>query len=204
MLYSPILEKSEFQLSPVPHTLPVPIPCYCHGSSNDNGYANNYYRPLSLPAPSRTEVDPTTNTEIIAGSLQSTHLVLSREKKLPSESDIEKYAQDNLNIHKKGIFRKKFSVHDMLSWSKDPIRKPMLVISDKALKKDACELFKLVQIYMSDRKAKLGMTLNSVALEICNYGYSKAGLRDELYIQICRQTTENPRRYVLCCTEIYE
>ncbi|XP_063227611.1 uncharacterized protein LOC134533847 isoform X2 [Bacillus rossius redtenbacheri] len=125
---------------------------------------------------------------------ESAGVGLSREKKLPSESDIEKYAQDNLNIHKKGIFRKKFSVRDMLSWSKDPIRKPMLVISDKALKKDACELFKLVQIYMSDRKAKLGMTLNSVALEICSIGYSKPALRDELYIQICRQTTENPRR----------
>jgi len=93
-------------------------------------------------------------------------------KKLPSESDIEKYAQDNLNIHKKGIFRKKFSIRDMLSWSKDPIRKPMLVLSDKSLKKDAVEMFKLVQIYMSDRKAKLGMSLNSVALEICNLGPS--------------------------------
>ena len=33
-------------------------------------------------------------------------------------SDIEKYAKDNLNLHKRGIFRKKNTVRDMLSWSK--------------------------------------------------------------------------------------
>ncbi|XP_049806304.1 uncharacterized protein LOC126248888 isoform X1 [Schistocerca nitens] len=197
-LYSPILEKTERQCSPVPQTLSLPIPC-SHYQSNINGNGNSsfVFRPLSLPAPSYMEAKKCSDSALTLDSQQlgqQSHVVLSRDKKLPSESDIEKYAQDNLNIHKKGIFRKKFSIRDMLSWSKDPIRKPMLVLSDKALKKDACDLFKLVQIYMNDRKAKVGMTFNSVALEICNYGYSKPALRDELYIQICRQTTENPRR----------
>lgn len=49
---------------------------------------------------------------------QMSRSALNRDKKQASDSDIEKYAQDNLNIHKKGIFRKKFSVRDMLSWSK--------------------------------------------------------------------------------------
>ena len=84
----------------------------------------------------------------------------------------------------------------MLSWSKDPIRKPMLPMEDKTLKKEACDLFKLVQIYMGDRKCKPGMTCNSVALELCNHAWNKPALRDELYLHVCRQTTENPRKCV--------
>ncbi|KAL1116664.1 hypothetical protein AAG570_005136, partial [Ranatra chinensis] len=121
-------------------------------------------------------------------------LGLNRERKLPSESDIEKYAQDNLNIHKKGIFRKKFSVRELLSWSKDPIRKPMLVLSDKNLKKEATEVFRMVQTYMGDRKGKQGATQESVLLEMTTLAHANPALRDELFIQICRQTTENPRR----------
>ncbi|KAG8197074.1 hypothetical protein JTE90_004341 [Oedothorax gibbosus] len=117
-----------------------------------------------------------------------------KDKKQPSESDIEKYAQDNLNRHKKGIFRKKFTIQDMLSWSKDPIRKPMIMTTDKSLKRDACELFKLIQSYMGDRKTKSGQSVESVVLEIATKGWTRQSVRDEVFIQICRQTTDNPRR----------
>lgn len=65
---------------------------------------------------------------------------------------------------------------------------------DKAHKKAAIDLFRLVQIYMGDRKARPGMTLNSVAQDILHATFSNEKLRDELYVQLCRQTTENPLR----------
>ncbi|KAH8312783.1 hypothetical protein KR044_012940, partial [Drosophila immigrans] len=111
------------------------------------------------------------------------------------ECDIEKFAADNMNLHSKGIFRKKASVRDMLSWTAEAIGRPMLALSrDKADKKTAIELFKLVQIYMGDRKARVGMNLNSVAIDIITASLPQQQLRDELYVQLCRQTTENPKR----------
>ena len=84
------------------------------------------------------------------------------EMALIKECDIEKFAQDNLNLHSKGIFRKKSSVRDMLSWTGNAITRPMLSLArDKAGKKLAIDIFKLVQIYMGDRKARAGMSLVS-------------------------------------------
>ncbi|CAL7942001.1 unnamed protein product [Xylocopa violacea] len=133
---------------------------------------------------------------------ESTDVDEARRDDSAGGGDIEKYAQDNLNLNcgrPKGLrllFRKKFSVRDILSWSKDPIPQPMLVVVDgeKLLKREACNLFRLVQVYMGDRKTNVGMTLDSVAMDIVNTAYSKPPLRDELYVQICRQTTENPRK----------
>lgn len=116
------------------------------------------------------------------------------EMALIKECDIEKFAQENLNFSK-GIFRKKSSVRDMLSFTSEAITKPMLSIArDKAGKKMAMEQFKLVQIYMGDRKARIGMSLNSVAMDIITQAVANPWLRDELYVQLCRQTTENPRK----------
>eukprot|EP00731_Ephydatia_muelleri_P012577 Em0006g1471a len=49
---------------------------------------------------------------------------------------------EDLAQHKKGlIFKKKVTIHNMLSWTKDPIREPMIMTRDKQIKKDAVELF---------------------------------------------------------------
>ncbi|XP_042215315.1 rho GTPase-activating protein 39-like isoform X11 [Homarus americanus] len=199
-LYSPILEKGERKLRTM---------------SNRDGSGQLGNRPLSISIPNM--MDSTLTTNPITGSLHRPPqgmTALSLMKKPPSESDferysstggggggggdghnlMEKYAQENLNIHTRGLLRKKVPVIDMISWTKDPIRKPMLATLDKSVKNQACELFRLVQIYMSDRKPKPGMTLNSVGLDVVNMCYNTIGLRDELFVQICRQTTENHKR----------
>jgi len=74
------------------------------------------------------------------------------------------------------------------------ISKPMIRTADKLVKKEAVEMFKSIQSYMGDRKAK--MAPNCIALEIISKGWSIMELRDEIYIQLCRQTSDNPREYV--------
>lgn len=47
----------------------------------------------------------------------------------------------------------------------------------------------LIQIYMGDRKGRL--TQMQAAQEIISKGWSITNLRDEIYMQLCKQTTEN-------------
>uniref|UniRef100_K7GIB2 Rho GTPase-activating protein 39-like n=1 Tax=Pelodiscus sinensis TaxID=13735 RepID=K7GIB2_PELSI len=106
-----------------------------------------------------------------------------------SPSSMAAWASQNLNLHTQGLFRRRLSLATMLSWSGGPIRKPMLVASSHAGRKEACELFRLVQIYMGDRQARLDR--DQVALLAVTKCWSTQGLRDELYMQLIRQTTDN-------------
>lgn len=53
----------------------------------------------------------------------------------------------------------------MLAWSSEPIKKPMIMTSDRGVKKEAVEIFRLIQTYMGDRRSKVDPP--SVALEVC-------------------------------------
>ncbi|XP_057697030.1 rho GTPase-activating protein 39 [Corythoichthys intestinalis] len=112
-------------------------------------------------------------------------------RKPSSETDIENWASKHFNKHTQGLFRRKVSIANMLAWSSEPIKKPMIVTSDRSVKKEAVDIFKLIQTYMGDRRTKADPLC--VALEVVVRGWSNQGLRDELYIQLCRQTTENFR-----------
>jgi len=125
-----------------------------------------------------------------APTVGSTFSVMSGAS-IGGESDIERYAADNLNVRKKGLFRKRLTVRDILSHTKEPIRKPLTCLTDKAAKREAVEVFRLAQIYMGDRRARHGMTVNSVALDVVGRGFSSPAIRDELFVQLCKQTTEN-------------
>lgn len=63
-----------------------------------------------------------------------------------------------------GLFRRKVSIANMLAWSSEPIKKPMIVTSDRTVKKEAVDIFKLIQTYMGDRRSKVDPL--SVALEV--------------------------------------
>ena len=48
-----------------------------------------------------------------------------------ANADMDSFAKNNFNVHKRGILRKKITIHTMLSWTREPIRKPMIMTKDK-------------------------------------------------------------------------
>uniref|UniRef100_H3C2H1 Rho GTPase-activating protein 39 n=1 Tax=Tetraodon nigroviridis TaxID=99883 RepID=H3C2H1_TETNG len=107
----------------------------------------------------------------------------------PPSTGMEDWASKHLNLHTQGLFRRRVSIANMLSWNRGSIKKPMLVTSNRVVRKEACEMFKLVQAYMGDRPSRLDR--RHCALLIVTKCWDLPGLRDELYVQLVRQTTGN-------------
>lgn len=107
----------------------------------------------------------------------------------PPPMGMEDWASKHLNMHTQGLFRRRVSIANMLSWNRGSIKKPMLVTSNRVVRKEACEMFKLVQAYMGDRPSRLDR--RHCALLIVTKCWDIPGLRDELYVQLVRQTTGN-------------
>uniref|UniRef100_A0A8C9TJE9 Rho GTPase-activating protein 39 n=1 Tax=Scleropages formosus TaxID=113540 RepID=A0A8C9TJE9_SCLFO len=109
----------------------------------------------------------------------------------PPDSGMADWATKHLNLQKRGIFRRRVSLGSLLSWSSGSLRGPMLITSDRAVKREACQVFRLVQAYMGDRAGRLDR--RHTALLLVTKCWALPGLRDELYVQLVRQTTHNLR-----------
>ena len=45
--------------------------------------------------------------------------------------EMKRFAERNLSVHTKGLLRKKITIHTMLSWTREPIKKPMIMTKTK-------------------------------------------------------------------------
>jgi len=105
-----------------------------------------------------------------------------------NQFQIEGFAHQYFMEHRAGIFRRKVPLEKLLIWSKESIRAPLMVLN-KELQKESPKCFKLIQRIMGDR-APIGQSEDIQCL--LEKGIMNGQLRDEIYIQLCKQLSRNP------------
>ncbi|KAG0308763.1 hypothetical protein BGZ98_006938 [Dissophora globulifera] len=130
-----------------------------------------------------------------------------------SQFRIAGFAQKYFSTHKKGLFRRRVPMEKMLLHQKSPLSQPLMVFNKRGVQKDALRCFKIIQKLMGERKGNgyvgpTGMELGEtcvdlsiqsdddikLVLELIKKGLDHGELRDEIYVQLCKQLTENPSR----------
>eukprot|EP00697_Spironema_sp_BW2_P017646 gnl/Spiro4/9410_TR4973_c0_g1_i1.p1 gnl/Spiro4/9410_TR4973_c0_g1~~gnl/Spiro4/9410_TR4973_c0_g1_i1.p1 ORF type:complete len:859 (-),score=284.59 gnl/Spiro4/9410_TR4973_c0_g1_i1:130-2706(-) len=113
---------------------------------------------------------------------------------------LEGFASNHFKTHRRGILRKVIPLNDMLKFSKEPISSSLLKFSPalaqtKGLGKTSVKMFSKIQAFMGDRtgrqtdRVKIAQRLIQIALSTTG----ELGLQDELFCQIAKQCTANPK-----------
>ncbi|KAJ3311403.1 hypothetical protein HDU76_003128, partial [Blyttiomyces sp. JEL0837] len=118
---------------------------------------------------------------------------------------IDGFAQKYFSEHRRGIFRRKVPIEQMLLFQKESLKSPLMTLP-KPLHKDALRCFKTIQKIMNDTsKGPPYPSLTADIQSLMQKGILQGGLRDEIYVQLCKQVNRNPsfqqtfRGWLLMC-----
>jgi hypothetical protein len=121
-----------------------------------------------------------------------------------ANEQLHEYAKEHMKRHLTGgglkhVFKRQRSTRRMLEWTKSSLKQPMLATGDAAIKSQAIDAFRMVQMYCGDRPPSAHLPLDDdqlcdqIAFELISIAMARNGaLKDELLIQLCRQSTRNP------------
>ncbi|KAI8347610.1 Rho GTPase activation protein [Choanephora cucurbitarum] len=109
-----------------------------------------------------------------------------------NQFSIDGFARRYFATHKRGLFRRTVPMDELLCWTKDSIRQPLL-LPNKPYAKEAIKCFKIIQMLMNDRQRPRQFQFIESFQYLLNCGIEKGQMRDEIYVQICRQLNKNPK-----------
>ncbi|KAG2214123.1 hypothetical protein INT46_001857 [Mucor plumbeus] len=110
-----------------------------------------------------------------------------------NQFSIDGFAHKYFATHKRGLFRRTVPMNELLCWTKDSIKQPLLTSNKTLFSKDALKCFKIIQMLMNDRQRPRAFNYIESFQSLLSCGITKGQMRDEIYVQICRQLNKNPK-----------
>uniref|UniRef100_A0A8B9JNI3 Myosin XVB n=1 Tax=Astyanax mexicanus TaxID=7994 RepID=A0A8B9JNI3_ASTMX len=136
--------------------------------------------------------EPTVERGVEEGSIQGSELDLQQYHM--TEFAMKFFREAILRANERGQPSDVKSLEEMVQHTAEPIKESLILYSDNELNVLGAQCFKNVMQFMNDRPMKKDQTEEMCVNSILQLGKEKEFLRDEIYCQTIKQTTNNPVR----------